>query len=594
MPAILLAPMEGRSLRGLVLPRRHPDRAKPLRGRACGVLMTLALTAAGTGARCSTTTGTGPGTDRPSELDQRPSDPQAQAEWDRLQAARAEAPGSDEVRVIAEQILAGDPPLPMRLAALRAKAEHAYLAMADPLAVATAEEGLALVADGMDVDAQVLVDLARIRVRALVRGGDPAAALSALEEPLVHARGGLPPVEEQGLRAVAADRNGDHRSALMHLVAWRELLPDGDPTALWAEQRIALLSDGLDPEVLTELVSALPESAGRACLAARRGEPVPPSWPAWVRGCATASGGIGILLPRSGALSAFADEHLAATLATLEVVTVDGPAPPLVWRDSGSSSKSAKAGARSLLADGARVLVGPVGAKSVKAVASDVKGRAAVIVPGEGRGSAAGVAATLEERIGVLVELAVAQRRERLVVLAPDNAYGRRAIAAVQARAKGTELVVRTYPPATTSFAPHVNPVMAALRGEAAVLVPDTLARAELVIRQLARSGRMPAHDDVPGVMVLTTAEGVDPDPVSRARDVLEGVWIVPAAVRGPEVAPFEDAYARLQGEAPGDQALLVFLALQQAILGHPGPGSGTATLTRVQGGRLVVQSTSG
>ncbi|MEX1361867.1 MAG: ABC transporter substrate-binding protein [Nannocystaceae bacterium] len=568
----------------------------PLRrgARARAMLGALAFVLAAGGAQCRSPGSRTPGSGDDAVLDERPTDPAAQAAWDRLQQARAESPGSDEVRVLAEEILAGDPTLPMRLSAMRAKAEHAYLNGADPLAIATAEQGLALVSAADGQHAQVLVDLARIRVRALVRGGDPATALAALDEPLVRARGGLPVEEEQGLRAVAADRNGDVAAAVIALAGWREMLTDDDPSALWIEQRIAMLADSLPRPELTELVSQMPSSAARACLQARTGEPVPTAMPGWVKGCATASGGIGILLPRSGALSAFADEHLAAALATIEVVTVDGPPPPLLWRDSGSSSSSARAAARSLLADGARVIVGPIGARSVKAVALEVGAEAAVVVPGEGSGNAAGVAASLERRIAALVGLARDAGRERLVVLAPDNAYGRRATEAVRARAKRIELVVRSYPPGTTSFAPHVNPVMAALRGESAVLIPDTLARTELVVRQLARSGRMPAREDVPGVMVLTTAEGLDPERLLRARDVLEGVWVVPAAARGPQMAEFEDAYARLQGQAPGDQALLVFLALQQAITGRPGPSAGQATITRVKEGRLVVESTTG
>ncbi len=205
-----------------------------------------------------------------------------------------------------------------------------------------------------------------------------------------------------------------------------------------------------------------------------------------------------------------------------------------------------------------------------------------------------GVAPSLERRVGALVGLAEAQARDRIVVLAPDNGYGRRAVKAIESAAAGRfskPLVVRTYPPQTTTFGPHVNPVMTALRSETALLVPDTLARTELLVRQLARSGRMPAHDDVPGLMVLTTAEGVDPEGLARARDVLEGVWVVPAAARGPEADAFSAAYVRLQGSPPGDQALLLFYALSQAIGGQPSSAAGQATPTRVQGGRLVVQS---
>ncbi len=547
------------------------------------------------GASCRTTGPKPPqGSSSGGPLDARPDDPTDRAAWDRLEQARAEDPASAEVRAIAEELLGGELPLPTRLAALRAKAEHAYLHQEDPLAIATADEGLTLVSPADGGESRVLIDLARVRLRALVRGGDPAAAIAALDEPLVHADE-LPPAEVLGLRAVALDRNADLAGALAGFASWREALPDGDPTALWVEQRLALLVDSLPAATVREVIDGMEPSGARACLRVRLGEPVPEGQPEWVKGCGGASAGIGLLLPRSGPFAAFADEQLAAALATVEVVANDGPVPPLLWRDSGSSTRSARAGARSLLGEGARILVGPMGAKNVKAVTGEVDGRATLVVPGEGRSGARGVAPRLEDRVGALVDIARATSRARIVVLAPDNSYGRRAATAIEQKATGFSkpLVVRFYPTATTSFGPHVNPLMTALNSDAALVVPDTLTRAELVVRQVARAGRMPARDDVPGLMVLTTAEGASPSTLSRARDVLEGVWVAPAAARGPEAEAFEAAYETMQGERPGDQGLLVFYALQQAITGRPGPGAGQTTLTRVVGGRLVVQTTS-
>ena len=523
-------------------------------------------------------------------------DPAVRAAWDEMDAQWQADPAGDGVRAAAETILATDAPPNVRRAALRAKAEHAYLNGEDAEAIVSAEEGLALGRADANPSAPppaVMIELARLRVRALVRGGDPTLALEALDEPLVHAGGGLDPLEEQGLRAVAADRNGDLASALVGLGQWRAGLDDGVPTALWVEHRMALLADSMSAPELADVVADMPTSPGRACLAARLGEPVPSGSPTWVEECGAASPGIGILLPRSGPFAAFADQHLAAAMATVDVSS-SGPVPPLLWRDSGSSSRSATTAARSLLGEGARVLVGPIGAKSVKAVATDVDQAATLIVPGETRGTALGVAPSLERRVEALIDLARAQGRDRLVVLAPDSGYGRRAVKAVKAYARGKfpkELVVRTYPPNTTSFGPHVNPVMTALQGDAAVLIPDTLTRTDLVVRQLARAGRIPARADVPGLMVLATAEGVDPGPLLRARDVMEGVWVVPAAARGPHLAEFEAAYARLQGEPPGDQALLVYYALSQAMTGFAPAGAGQASITRVEEGRLVVQS---
>lgn len=559
------------------------------------VILALGLACGGASCRTGSTNRPhylGDGVDGPGGLDGRPADPGWHDAWDRLQKAHDTDPGGDQARALADELLAKDPPLSVRLAALRARAEHAYLHQDDPLALASAEEGLGLVREEAGGEpSQVRVDLARIRARALVRGGDPAAALAALEEPLVVARGGLPREEALGMRAVALDRKGEAAAAAAAFAAWREALPDGQATTLWAEQRLALLADAAPPAALAEVVAAMAPSPGRACLAARLGEPVPSGVPPWVAGCGTASGGIGVLLPRSGPFSAFADEQLAATLAAVEVLAKDRP-PPLVWRDSGSTAKTAEAGARSLVAEGARVLVGPIGPKNVKAVVSEVGGQAQVIVPGEGAGKAAGVAPSLERRVEALVATAKAQGCDRLVVLAPENAYGERATDAVKAASRrfGGEVVVRTYPADTTSFQPVVNPVMTALRSDAALLVPDTLARAEMIVRQLARAGRMPAHGDVPGLVVLTTAEGLSPQGLSVGHDVLDGVWVAPAAARGLESAEFEAAYARLQGEPPGDQGLLVFYALEQAITGQPGPGAGRTTLTRVQGGRLVVE----
>ncbi len=549
------------------------------------------------GARCGSRSQPPPfgsGSGGTSELDARPQDPGQGQAWDRLEQARAEDPAGADVRAIAEELLAGELPLPTRLAALRAKAEHAYLHQEDPLAIATAEEGLALVSSAPD-DSRVLVDLARIRVRAMCRGGDPATALAALEdEPLIKLDE-LSLEEVMGLRAVALDRNADRTQALMAFARWREVLPQTEPTALWAEHRLALLADDLPPAAVAAVVEAMPASAARACLAARLGEPVASGMPDWVARCGGSSPGIGMLLPRSGPFAAFADEQLAAALATVEVVSAEGPVPPLVWRDSGSTTKSARSAAKALMADGARVMVGPVGAKNVKAVTQQVDGQAALYVPGEGRGAAKGVAPRLEDRVAALIEVARAQGSDRLVVLAPDNSYGKRAAKAVETQGTGFEkpLVTRFYPPTTTTFSPHVNPVMTALRGKAALLVPDSLSRTELVVRQVARAGRVPAHDDVPGVLVLTTAEGISAQTLSRARDVLEGVFIAPAAARGPQIEPFVSAFTAMQGEAPGDQALLLFYALQHAILGRPGPGAGVTTVTRVAGGRLVVQTAS-
>lgn len=535
------------------------------------------------------------------DLDAERVDPAFRDDWVELQRAREADPGAAAVVEIADRLLAREPPIPVRLSALRAKAEHAYLQGDDLGAARVADEGLALVKVDPARPPVVILDLARIRARALARGGDPTVALAALASPLLSPSERLPEEEREGLRAVALDRNADHPAAVAAYARWRATLDDAEPTAAWVEHRLAVLADALDGDGWTRALQGLPPSPARVCLLARAGiapvpagsKQVPEDQPAWVARCGGAqAGAVGLLLPRSGKLAALSDVQLAAAVTAVEVLGSGGA--PLLFRDCGSSKAQARAAAEALVAEGVHVLVGPVGASNVEAVVDAVGRRATVVVPGEARGAAVGVAPSLERRVQRLIDHAKAQGKSRLVVLAPENAYGKRVIAAANksagALAKGT--VVRQYPGSTTSFKPVLDGVMTALSPSAAVLVADHLPRTELVVRQLMRSGKMPARGASAGLMVMTTAEGANPEVVADAPEVFEGVWAAPvAAAVGPEAEAFAAAFLARQGTPPDDQALLVFHALRRALVGSPDRDPGPAPLVRFEEGRVVVQA---
>jgi ABC-type branched-subunit amino acid transport system substrate-binding protein len=148
-------------------------------------------------------------------------------------------------------------------------------------------------------------------------------------------------------------------------------------------------------------------------------------------------------------------------------------------------------------------------------------------------------------------------------------------------------MIVQTYSPDTTSFAPILAPIMPALKKGAALLVPDHLSRVELLVRQLARAGRVPSVDGSDGALVLSTAEGASPAALKPGSEVLEGLWLAPAAAETAEAQAFVQAYTAGQGEPPGDQALLVFQALRRAV-GGSGDVAVRPTLMRVHRGKLV------
>lgn len=515
------------------------------------------------------------------------------ADWEALQSLREREPESPQVVEAADRLLERDPPLPLALASRLAKAEALYLMGRDPLAVQTAD--LALASTNFDPadPPDILVALAVVRVRALARGGDPAGALEALESPLLAAPGGLAGEERLGLRAVALDRNAQFADAAVAFVQWRAELDDDDPAAAYAASRFTALTGSLPAQTLQERARALPESSARICLEVRSGLRLAAggSAPSWVEElCHAGARKVGILLPRSGRLAALADTQLAAASVAIEVLRRDADVD-ISWEDSGSTPARATQAAQHLLSDGATVLVGPIGPTNVRAVGELVSSRVDVIVPGEGTSGAVGVAPTLEERVIALIERGRAAGVRRFLVAAPSNGYGKRAVEAVRATLSQSELkslTLQMYPVSTTSFAPVLAPLLPKLGPKTALIVPDHLARVELVVRQLVRAGHSPSPEGADGPLVLTTGEGASPAIVGDGHEVLDGLWIAPAALVSEAANAFVDAYADAQGEPPGDQALLVFYALRRAMLGE-GASHLDAGVARVEGGRLVV-----
>ncbi len=534
------------------------------------------------------------GDDRRSDVDTAALEPALADAWTRLQAAWKDAPESDQVPSIADEILGQNPPAELAREALHAKAAHAYLHGQDVDAAALALQGLNWEPRGSELG-DLERSLTQLRLRALARGGDPQVALRELNDPQTVARAGLEPGPLAGVRAVALERDAAFAPALAAYVVWRASVPDDSAAALYADTRILALGRTLPRVAIQEEAATLGPGPARRCLEALGGDSGPvDDEPSWVKACGGPPTRVGVLLPRTGPLSAFADAQLAA--ASVSAVSLsDASVGGFLWRDAGSSKSSAASAARGLLQDGATVIVGPIGASNVRAVHDAVGARVPIVVPGESVSGAVGVAPTLEARLEGLVRLARSRGARQIMVLAPDNGYGRRALKAIEvsvgAKAKD-DLVVQTYPVDTTSFQPLITPLLGGLRSGGAVIVPDHFTRLESVVRQMIRLDRAPSADGSGGVMVLSTAEGVSQTALIDARKVLSEVWIAPTAWSSEGTAVFEQAFLDAEGHPPGDQELLVFRAFERALtpsaqglptvtLAHVGPDGVIRTATQ-------------
>ncbi len=518
-------------------------------------------------------------------------------EWEALENAKQRDRSSEAVDTAADALLEREPPPALVAGALQAKAERQYILGNDAEAIALAEEALSTLESAAaqarklrKSQVELLGATQRVLALALTRGGDPARALSQLDT--LEAWDGMDTVELRGARAVALDRKGDTAAALAAFVSWRELLAADSPDAGYAEERIAALVSHLDRATIEALAEAAPGPDAADCLRATLGVDPGDQAPPWVSACRPLPARIGILLPRSGKLSALADAQLAAAVAA---VTVLGRSRPVsvMWRDSGSTPASASAGADKLVADGAEVIIGPVGASNVRSALAAV-GDDRFVLPGESTASAHGVAPTLEQRTVALIDHALASGATQVIVLVPDNGYGRRVQKARDSleQSKSKLLKIITYPSSMTSFSPILQPVYDSLRKGAAIVVGDALPRTELIVRQLRRDRFRVAGGQVDKagteLMVLATGEGLAPDAISAKHESLDGVVLAPVAHPNAASRAFEDEYFAQQKARPDDQALLVWRALEAAWSGASLTLEPRAELVRIQGSNLV------
>lgn len=516
-------------------------------------------------------------------------DPEYQREWEAVQDARSADPAGSGVVAAADRLLARAPPLGLRLAALHAKVASAYLQGDDAAAQRWGDEAVAAVESAGGVaavagggESALFIDLQRLSALAAARSGEPERALAALS--VLEAAKSIDPAELWAARALARERQGRTGEAFVAYAEWRSRLADGTPEARYAEERVRVLGAAMSRADREGLAAATSGDVSR-CLApgGNDGEP------AWLRSCQFAERRIGVLLPRSGRLSALADQHLAAAVASVRVLAGGGAGVEVVWVDSGSTAGEVRTAAEGLRRAGVDAVVGPVGTGNVGAATRALGKDVLVVVPGEASDGARGVAPTLEERCSALVAEA-RRRRLPLVILAPENGYGKRAGRAVEraADALGVTVVLRRdFPESTTSFAPVLDPALGALRQGAALVILDRLDRMELVLRQAARDGLAAAGNGKP-MVVLSTGESLEPVALGAGHEVLEGVWLAPAAWTDTEATAFAEAFRAQEGHDPGDQALLVWRALATAWQDRPSEVP-RAVVVRVQGGRLVV-----
>ena len=324
------------------------------------------------------------------------------------------------------------------------------------------------------------------------------------------------------------------------------------------------------------LAACAPQASGPSYLPSpQAGGPALPPQPARAK--------VALLLPLSGPNASLGQPLLNA--AQLALFEQGGPGFEFLPRDTGGTPSGAAAAARSAMAEGARILVGPLTAQETAAVAAPARAAGVPVLPFTNDASQAApevwpLGLTPEQQVRRVVGAAQAQGMRRFGLAAPDGALGRQMAGALRAAAQEQGLpapVIELYPAAA---APSLVAREVAERIGAGASGASEDSRVEMLM--LGESGAR-ARDFVGGLVGAGAA--VPPlrlgglalwayDDSLTQQPALAGAWFP-----GPDPAAhgqFESRYQAAFGEKPARVAGVAYdaAALAARAMGGATPDS--------------------
>lgn len=284
---------------------------------------------------------------------------------------------------------------------------------------------------------------------------------------------------------------------------------------------------------------------------------------------------VGLLLPLSGDAAGIGADMLdAAQLALFDVGDDD---LVLLPRDTSSTPEGAVVAARDALDNGAQLLIGPLFSSSTQAVAPIAAERNVRVLSLSNDAAAAGKGAYImgfrpEEQVQRVVDYAHQRGLPRVAALAPDDAYGTRALRAWRASSTGeagvqpgpsatypaeggdaSEIVGRLVGPGERAASGEVQraaPAAGALSFDA-LLLPDTGTRLKSILGLLSFYGIQPAQTQLLGTMLWRD------DPTLLNESILRGAWFATISPEG--VDAFARRFEGTFGRRPGPLAGLAY-----------------------------------
>ncbi len=279
---------------------------------------------------------------------------------------------------------------------------------------------------------------------------------------------------------------------------------------------------------------------------------------------------IGVLLPFSNG-SASTRLLASSMLKAAQMALFDSGKRNLVLTtaDEGAGGSEAAAGARTLLSEGAEIIIGPLFAQSVSAVASITRDHGVPLISFSTDRAVAGDGVYLlsflpENQVRRIVSYAAAQGHSAFAALIPGTAYGARVREAFHASAAAANVQILD----TENFVPEAGDIA----GPAAKIAQSKadailIAQGGSLLRDIASTL---AADGAGSQRVKYLGTGLWDDPAITREPSLDGSWFAapdPDAARG-----FETKYRAVYGVKPPTLSALGYDAVSLVALLASGP----------------------
>lgn len=282
---------------------------------------------------------------------------------------------------------------------------------------------------------------------------------------------------------------------------------------------------------------------------------------------------VALILPLSAQGNAGIAAQSMKNAAELALAEFKQPNVRLLVKDDAGNPQVAQSVAQQAVAEGAEIIVGPLFAQSVSAVASVARPRGVPIIAFSTDASVAARGVYLlsflpESDVRRIVDFAVSRGKRSFAALLPDNAYGTVVEAAFQQQVPqrgGRVVALEKYPADQARMGEAVRRFAQSANRADTILIPDGADVLPQLAQQLANAG-------IDSSRVQLIGTGLWDDPRNFADKRLEGGWFA-----APDQAGFRNFATRYRtrySQDPVRTATLAYdaVALVAALVKTQGP----------------------